>query len=71
MVSSDDAGRLLGVVRKTVIEWAQEGLLKYTLVGKRGIYRFSIEDLKQFAEGSTPPRYFNHDLAIKLNDLPR
>lgn len=64
LVSSSNAGQLLGVSDKTIREYADSGLIPYTLVGKRGIYRFSVEDLRKYAEDNN--RYFDYNLSSSL-----
>jgi len=65
MVSSTDAGRLLGGLSREIIRrYVEGGLLPCTRRGLKGIYQFNLDDVRSFAEQRG--RYFDHELANQL-----
>lgn len=65
MVSSKEAGRLLGGLSSEAIrQYAEGGLLPYTRRGIKGIYQFNLDEVRNFA--AQRDRYFDHELANQL-----
>ncbi|MDQ3044380.1 MAG: helix-turn-helix domain-containing protein [Chloroflexota bacterium] len=54
-LSAQQAADLLGVYRATVIDWARQGKFGGYQFGKRGIYRFTREDIVEFLNKSRVP----------------
>lgn len=63
-VSSTDAGRIIGVSRKTICAYVDTGVLTARRIGLRKVIRIDIEELRRVAE-----KYqyrFDENLAAEL-----
>jgi excisionase family DNA binding protein len=78
LLTLDDAASFLGVSKVSLRRWTNDGLLECHRIGPQGRRRFDLEQLRTFAERSSPgsrqesePRYPLHRLSSKPAAEPR
>src|SRR6202040_4209463 len=78
LLTLDEAASFLGVSKVSLRRWTNDGLLECHRIGPQGRRRFDLEQLRTFAERSSPgsrqesePRYPLHRLSSKPAAEPR
>ena len=65
MVSCEVAGKLLGLSRTSMFEYAVANAIPNVRIGKRRVIRFEIGDLRAYAKENE--LYFDEELAAELS----
>lgn len=61
MVSCEVAGKLLGLSRATMFEYSRDNTIPSVKIGKRGVIRFEVSDLRSYAKDNN--LYFDEEFA--------